>query len=103
MNSHCKTEWTEPVCYVGLDVSKARLDYGREEGPVSAVANDTTGIAKLVTELKQLPGVRVVCEATGEYERALLAALQAAQVAACRVPAGRVRYFARAEGTLAKT
>ncbi len=103
MNSHCKTEWTEPVCYVGLDVSKARLDYGTEEGPVSAVGNNATGIAKLVTELKQRPGVRVVCEATGGYERALLAALQAAQVAACRVPPGRVRHFAKAEGTLAKT
>ena len=103
MNSHRKTEWTEPVCYVGLDVSKARLDYGMEEGPVLAVANNATGIAKLVTELKQRPGVRVVCEATGGYERALLTALQAAQVAACRVQPGRVRYFARAEGTLAKT
>ena len=29
MNSHYKTEWTEPVRYVGLDVSKARLGLQR--------------------------------------------------------------------------
>lgn len=103
MNSHHKTEWTEPACYVGLDISKARLDYGWENGPMAAVPNTAAGIAKLITRLRQQPGVRVVCEATGGYERALLAALHAAQIGACRVPPGRVRHFARAEGTLAKT
>lgn len=103
MNSHHKTERTEPVHYVGLDVSKARLDYTREQGRPAAVPNTDAGIATLIAELRQQPGTRVVCEATGGYERKLLTALWAAQLPACRVPPGRVRHFARAEGTLAKT
>lgn len=103
MNSNHKTEWTEPaVQYVGLDVSKARLDYAIAGRP-AAVPNNAAGIAALITELKQVPGARVVCESTGGYERKLLAALWAAQVGACRVHPGRVRHFARAEGTRAKT
>lgn len=103
MSSHHKTERTEPVCYVGLDVSKARLDYTRESGRPAAVPNTTAGIATLIAELRGRPGARVVCEATGGYERKLLSALWSAQLPACRVPPGRVRHFARAEGTLAKT
>lgn len=103
MNSHHKTEGTEPACYVGLDISKARLDYGTETGALAAVANTAAGIAALLEQLRQMPGVRVVCEATGGYERKLLAALSAAAVPACRVQPARVRHFARAEGTLAKT
>lgn len=104
MSSHCKIEETEPaVSYVGLDVSKARLDYALVAGCPAAVPNNPTGFAQLVGELKQRPGVRVVCESTGGYERPLLAALHAAGVAACRVHPGRVRAFAWAEGTRAKT
>lgn len=104
MNSHHKTEWTEPaVQYVGLDVSKARLDYAIAAGRPAAVPNNEAGIAALITELKTVPGARVVCESTGGYERALLAALWAARVDACRVHPGRVRAFAQAEGTRAKT
>lgn len=103
MNSHHKTELTAPVRYVGLDVSKARLDYVLEAGRPAAVPNTAAGIAALVTELRQLPGARVVCEATGGYERPLLNALWAAQVEACRVSPGRVRHYARAAGLWAKT
>lgn len=103
MNSHRKTERTEPARYVGLDVSKARLDYGMETGALAAVPNTSAGIAALIVHLRQWPGVHVVCEATGGYERKLLAALQTAAVPACRVQPGRVRHFAKAEGTLAKT
>jgi transposase len=103
MNSNHKTEWTEPVRYVGLDVSKARLDYAIEAGKPLAVPNTGAGRAILIGQLQQLPGVRVVCEASGGYEAPLLQALAEAKVSACRVPPGRVRHFARAEGTLAKT
>jgi len=103
MNSYYKAESTEPVRYVSLDVSKARLDYAIEARACRAVPNTAAGIATLITRIKALPGVRVVCEATGGYERRLLAALWAAQLPVCRVQPGRVRHFARAEGTLAKT
>lgn len=103
MNSHCKTGLSEPVRYVGLDVSKARLDYVIEAGEPAAVSNDEAGCATLVERLRQVPGVRVVCEATGGYERTLLRALWHAQLGVCRVAPGRVRHYARAEGLWAKT
>ena len=45
----------------------------------------------------------MVCEATGGYERAAVAALIAAKLEVCVVNPGRVRAFAHAEGQLAKT
>lgn len=103
MNSHHKTERTDPVRYVPLDISKRRLDYGLEPGRTAAVANTREGIAALIQQLAGYPQARVVCEATGGYERTLLSALGAAQIAVSRVPPGRVRAFARAEGLRAKT
>lgn len=103
MNSHHKTESTNPVRYVPLDVSKRRLDYGLEPGRSSAVANTQEGIATLIGRLAGCPQARVVCESTGGYERALLVALRQANIAVSRVHPGRVRAFARAEGLRAKT
>lgn len=104
MNSHHKTEWTEPaVEYVPLDVSKARLDYGLPPDGPAAVANTQQGIALLIKQLAQHPQARVVCESTGGYERRLLTALWNARIEVCRVHPGRVRAFARAEGLRAKT
>jgi len=103
MNSHHKTESTCPVKYVPLDVSKRRLDYGLEPGRTAAVANTREGIAMLIKRLVVYPQARVVCESTGGYERALLAALGQARIAVSRVHPGRVRAFARAEGLKAKT
>jgi transposase len=104
MNSHHKTELTEPaVQYVPLDVSKGRLDYGLTPDHPAAVANTPEGIARLIRQLAQHPHARVICESTGGYERPLLEALWAAKIAVCRVHPGRVRAFARAEGLRAKT
>jgi transposase len=103
MNSHHKTESTEPVRYVPLDVSKRRLDYGWEPGRSAAVANTAEGIALLLQRLAGCPRARVVCESTGGYERTLLRALAQANVPVSRVHPGRVRAFARAEGLRAKT
>jgi len=103
MNSHYKVESTEPVSYVSLDVSKARLDYAIAGQKCRKVPNTAAGIATLITAIQPLPGVRVVCEATGGYERRLLEQLHQARVPVCRLQPGRVRHFAQAEGTLAKT
>jgi transposase len=103
MNSHCKTESTDPLHYVPLDVSKRRLDYGLEPGRTAAVANTREGIATLIRRLESYPQARVVCESSGGYERALLAALGEAKIGVSRVHAGRVRAFAHAEGLWAKT
>lgn len=103
MNSNNKVESTEPVSYVSLDVSKARLDYAIAGQKCRKVPNTAAGIATLITTIQPLPGVRVVCEATGGYERRLLDMMHQARVPVCRLQPGRVRHFAKAEGTLAKT
>lgn len=103
MNSNYKVESTEPVSYVCLDISKARLDYAIAGQKCRKVPNTAAGIATLITVIQPLPGAQVVCEATGGYERRLLEQLHQARVPVCRLQPGRVRHFARAEGTLAKT
>ncbi len=70
----------------------------------SRYSNDGAGIAQLIATLKTLPTpVRVVCETSGGYERALLEALWLAGIAVSLVNAARIRAFARAQGLLVKT
>ena len=64
----------EPT-YVGLDISKARLEYTLDERRTASVRNDAAGHARLTDSLQSRAPVRVICEATGGYERAVVAAL----------------------------
>ena len=101
-----KMETTTPnnqVSYVGMDIAKDRLDYTVDGVRALHVANTTKGHRTLIEQLHAVPQVRVVCEATGGYERAAVAALQLAGISVCVVNPGRVRAFARADGLLAKT
>lgn len=107
-SSHCKMEKTNPpvteATYVGVDVSKDRLDYTVDGVRSDHVPNTAAGLRRLTAELAKLnPPARVVCEATGGYERAAVAALLLAKLEVCVVNPGRVRAFAQAEGLLAKT
>lgn len=88
---------------VGLDVAKDRLDYTVDGTRCDHVPNTATGHERLLAALRPLRGVRVICEATGGYERAIVAALLLAKIEVCVVNPGRVRAFAQAEGLLAKT
>ena len=66
-------------CFVGIDVAKAQLDIAlRPTGERWAVVNDDAGIAALVERLQALPPTLIVLEATGGYQRAVVAALAAA-------------------------
>jgi transposase len=89
--------------YVGLDIAKGQLDYALTDTAEGQLPHSAEGLAQLVTLLRTLPQPCVVCEATGGYERPVLAALSAAGLALCLVQPGRVRAFAYAEGLLAKT
>ena len=61
----------EPSVYVGVDVSKDRLDvYVRPSGECFSVDQSPQGIDRLVLRLRALPVVMVALEATGGYERA---------------------------------
>lgn len=104
MNSHSKKEMTDPsVNFVGLDVSKATLDSFATGGKPRVDGNTTQGHAALIDYLRGLENPRVICEASGGYERAIVAAILAAGIGVCVVPPARVRHLALAEGLLAKT
>ena len=94
---------TIEATYVGLDIAKDRLDYTVDSIRCDHVPNTASGHERLLAALQPLRGVRVICEATGGYERAIVAALLLAKLEVCVVNPGRVRAFAHAEGLLAKT
>ena len=79
-----------------MDVAKAQLDIAvRPSGERWAVANDDPGIAGLVVRLQAVQPTLIVLEATGGYQRAVVAALAAAALPV--VVVNPVRY-----GTLPK-
>jgi transposase len=90
--------------FVGVDVSKDRLDVATHPEPGSwSVSNDEAGIEDLVQRLLPLRPERVVLEATGGYEMQALSALGAAGLPAVAVNPRQTRNFAKAAGLLAKT
>jgi transposase len=95
--------------FVGIDVSKARLDVAvRPSGEAWAAANDEPGIAALLVRVQAVQAVQpapqvVVLEATGGLERAAVAALALAGLPVAVVNPRQVRDCAKATGRLAKT
>lgn len=94
---------TQATTYVGLDVAKDRLDYTLDGRRCAHVPNLAAGFKSLIAQLRKIARPRVVCEATGGYERALVTALLRENIEVSVVNPGRVRAFAKAEGLLAKT
>jgi transposase len=90
------------ILYVGLDVAKLSLQL-HLAGHFHTLTNDAKGHAQLLKLLRNHPKAQVVCEATGGYEQPVVRALQAADLPVSVLEAGRVRYFARAQGQRAKT
>lgn len=95
----------EDIRYIlGVDVSKGSLDCHLLPSAESfSVENTERGRASLLARLSDKPQVRVVLEATGAYERPLVADLAAAKISVAVVNARCVRDFAKALGVLAKT
>jgi transposase len=90
--------------FVGIDVSKARLDVALRPGDENfSVANNPRGIASLVKRLKKLQVSHIVLEASGGYEVAVAGELAAAALPLAVLNPRQVRDFARATGRLAKT
>ena len=94
-------EKKSPV-YAGLDIAKASLQLHLQSKSYD-LPNTPAGHAQLTTRLAAVPGGHIICEATGGYERAVVAALHAATVPVSVINPARVRQFARASGQLAKT
>ena len=89
--------------FVGVDVSKGRLDVCLGDGSAPLpLPNDRRGVGALVRRLRRRPVALVALESTGGYERALVRALLRARVPVARVNPLRVRRFAQSRGVLAK-
>jgi transposase len=94
---------SETSISVGIDVSKDTLDVALSTGARFSSANDENGILSLVKQVKALQPERIVLEATGGYEQALVAELAVNQLPVAVVNPRQVRDFAKALGRLAKT
>src|SRR2546430_15081777 len=95
---------TTNAVVVGVDVAKDRWDVAvRPSGEVWSEANDETGITTLVGRLRPLRPALIVCEATGGFERAAIAALAAAGVPVGGAHPRQGRDLAPAPGPLAQT
>jgi len=88
--------------FVGVDVSKDRLDVAVLEGEVFAVANNAAGLRDLIKRLKAAKASLIGLEATGGYEKPAVEALVAAGLDARLLDPRKVRRFAQACGVLAK-
>lgn len=91
------------VC-VGIDVSKDKLDVDwSDDRPPFSADNTPDGHRIIVQALLPVGVHRVVVEATGGYDRPIVAELAAAGLPIVVVNPRQVRDFARATGRLAKT
>ena len=90
--------------YVGIDVSKDRLDVALlPAGESFAVGRDSAGLEDLVARLRRLLPALIVLEATGGYEQVVSAGLATVGLPVAVVNPRQIRDFARATGKLAKT
>ncbi len=93
-----------PQCWIGIDVSKKRLDvYIRPVSIALSYANRPNEIAQLVERIKAESPELVVLEATGGLHLAAANAIESAGIAVAIVNPRQVRDFAKAAGKLAKT
>ena len=89
---------------VGIDVAKAQLDLAVEPtGATWTVPRSRGGLRRLQEQLQALRPTRIVLEASGGYERLVVASLAAAGLPVVRVNPRQTHDFARALGRLAKT
>lgn len=88
----------------GIDVAQAQLDIAvRPTGERWVVTNDEAGMAALVATLQAVAPTLMVLEATGGYQRAVVAALAAAGLPVAVVNPRHARDVANATGQLAQT
>jgi transposase len=90
--------------FVGIDVGKRQVDVALgPDAVVQSFSNDDAGIEAVLALLAGGRIERVVLEASGGYQRQLLAALLANKHPAVAVNPRQAREFARAAGKLEKT
>jgi transposase len=91
-----------PVSLIGCDVGKASIViFDSRDNRTRSIHNRTEDLALFAASLDA--NCLIVCEATGGYEAALLAAMVTAAIPAHRADARKVKAFIRSYGTLGKT
>lgn len=92
------------TCFVGIDVSKDKLDvHIRPQDQRVNFDYDEAGLKSLIRALKGLSVETIVLEATGGFERRVVAVLLSQKMPVVVVNPQRVRHFAKATGQIAKT
>lgn len=95
---------SKETTYVGIDVSKQRLDVAIDGTRVHwSIANEEAAIGALIKRLSALGECHIVMEATGGLEMLAATLLMTANLAVSVVNPRQVRAFAQATGVLAKT
>lgn len=95
---------TTPTRFIGADVGKAEIVFHDSRGNARhTIPNKPKDLAAFAAKADLDATCLVVCEATGGYEDALLAALLAVGCPAHRADARKVKAFIHSYGTLAKT
>ena len=90
--------------YVGIDVSKDRLDvHVRPTGEAFVVTRDGGGLEELIARLRTISPALIAVEATGGFETIAAAAIAGAMLPLVVVNPAQVRHFAQAVGKRAKT
>ena len=94
------------MSFVGIDVSKDSFDvHIRPSDQSQSFPYDEAGLQNLISVLQNVePKIEaIVLEATGGFERRLVAVLLSHQFPVAVVNPQRVRHFAKATGQIAKT
>lgn len=90
--------------YVGIDVSKDRLDvHVVPSRDAFVVSRDGKGLEELVDRLRMLAPALIAIEATGGFEAIAAAAIAGAMLPLAIINPAQVRHFAQAVGKRAKT
>jgi transposase len=93
------------ITVLGVDVGKPSLEFcGPSQHTTTGILNQPTPLRKFLAGAKEHHGqIHVVCEATGGYERLLVATCHALGLGISVVEPSRIRHFARSLGRLEKT
>lgn len=87
---------------IGIDVAKQKLDVSVDDNTALTLDNDEASFKSLLKIIPDSGPVCFVMEATGGYERKLVAFLQTRKIAVAVVNPKRVRDYANAMGAYAK-
>lgn len=103
MNNQTTTTPTQHAqILIAIDVAKDSLEV-RTDNDSFSLENSLRGFKALLRKVPPKPGLLVVFEATGGYERALAEFLHERKVSLCIINPRLVRSFAISEGIKAKT